>query len=101
MTLNEAINVLRTHEAELRGRGVRRAAVFGSVARGEAGPQSDVDILVELDPDRRLDVFAYVGLKRYIAGLFAAEVAEVDVVNRAALKPHVGEPAGRDAVYAF
>ena len=98
MTLNEAINVLRTHEAELRGRGVRRAAVFGSVARGEAGPQSDVDILVELDPDRRLDVFAYVGLKRYIAGLFAAEV---DVVNRAALKPHVGEPAGRDAVYAF
>jgi predicted nucleotidyltransferase len=98
MTLNEAIAVLRAHEAELRGRGVRRAAVFGSVARGAAGPRSDVDVLVELDPDRRLDVFAYVGLKRYIAGLFAGEV---DVVNRAALKPHLSGPTGRDAVYAF
>jgi uncharacterized protein len=98
MTLDQAIAILRAHEAELRGRGVRRAAIFGSVARGDAGRDSDVDILVELDPDRRLDVFGYVGLKRYIAGLFAGEV---DVINRATLKPHVRAPAGRDAVYAF
>jgi predicted nucleotidyltransferase len=98
MTLDKAIAILRAHEAELRGRGVRRAAIFGSVARGDAGRESDVDILVELDPDRRLDVFAYVGLKRYIAGLFAGEV---DVINRATLKPHLRAPTGRDAVYAF
>lgn len=98
MTPNEAIAVLRAHEAELRVRGVRRAAIFGSVARGDAGPASDVDVLIELDSDRRIDVFAYVGLKHYIAELFGGEV---DVVNRAALKPHVRGPAGRDAIYAF
>lgn len=98
MNLNEAISVLRSNEAELRGRGVRRAAVFGSVARAEAGPESDLDILIELEPDSGLDVFAYVGLKRHIAGLFAGDV---DVVNSAALKPHLTAPAGRDAVYAF
>jgi predicted nucleotidyltransferase len=98
MTLNEAISVLRANKAGLRGRGVRRAAVFGSVARAEAGPGSDVDILIELEADSGLDVFAYVGLKRYIAGLFAGDA---DVVNRAALEPHSSAPAGRDAVYAF
>ena len=35
-------------------RGARNIRVFGSVARGEAGPDSDVDFLVELEPDRSL-----------------------------------------------
>jgi predicted nucleotidyltransferase len=98
MTLNEAVTALRQHEAELRARGVRRAAIFGSVARNEARAGSDVDVLVELDPDSALDIFSYATLKQYIAGLF---VVEVDVVNRAALKPQLRGPADRDAVYAF
>jgi uncharacterized protein len=98
MTRNEAIAILRRHEPDLRSRGVRRAAVFGSVARGEAGPRSDVDILIELDPEAALDLYAYAGLKSYIAGLFEGEV---DVVNRGALKPHLRVPSERDAIYAF
>ena len=39
----------RTHERELRLFGVSHAAVFGSVARGEAKAESDTDVLVELD----------------------------------------------------
>ena len=98
MTLNKAIATLRLHKADLRARGVRRAAIFGSVARGQAGPKSDVDILIELDPRSKLDVFEYVGLKQYIAGLMGGGV---DVINQAALKPHVSATANRDAVYAF
>ena len=98
MNRTEATDVLRRYESELRTRGVRRAAVFGSVARGEAGPASDVDIMIDLDPDAGLDVFAYSGLKCFIARLF---VARVDVVNRNALKPDLKAPAERDAVYAF
>lgn len=98
MTLNDAVTALRQHEAELRARGVRRAAIFGSVARNEARVGSDVDVLVELDPESALDVFSYAALKQYIAGLFAEEV---DVVNRATLKPQLRGPADRDAVYAF
>jgi predicted nucleotidyltransferase len=98
MTLDEAITVLRAHEADLQGRGVRRAAVFGSVARNEARVGSDVDGLIELDPESGLDVFSYAALKQYIAGLFAANA---DVVNRATLKPQLRGAADRDAVYAF
>ena len=93
-----AIAVLRAHEEELRRRGVRRAALFGSVARGSATAASDIDILIELDPDAPIDLFAYAGIKNYISGLFSEPV---DVVDRDALKPYLRSPATTDAVYAF
>jgi len=54
----------------LRNRGERHAAIFGSLARGEARPDSDVDVLVEVDPAHRMVLFEYAGLTLYIAGLF-------------------------------
>ncbi len=98
MTGQDAVAILRQHADALRARGVSHAALFGSVARGEAGPQSDLDILIELNPDTALDAFAYAGLKRYIAGLFTGPV---DVVNRNALKPYLRGPAMADAIDAF
>jgi predicted nucleotidyltransferase len=50
----EALETLRRSEKALRARGVRRAALFGSVARGENGPGSDIDIMVEIDPEARI-----------------------------------------------
>lgn len=98
MNKRDAIKILRQHESDLRGRGIVHAALFGSVARGEAGPRSDLDILIELDPKLSLDIFAYAGLKRYVAELFGGRV---DVVNKDALKPHLRGPVSADAVYAF
>jgi uncharacterized protein len=98
MTHQDAIAILREHADALRARGVRHAALFGSTARGDAHDQSDLDILIELDPAAPLDAFAYAGLKRYIAGLFTGPV---DVVNRDALKPHLRASAVDDAIYAF
>ena len=51
-TLDDVLEMLRTHESELRRLGVSHAAVFGSVARSEARADSDIDVLVELDPDQ-------------------------------------------------
>ena len=76
----------------------RRAALFGSVARGDNSPDSHIDIMVEVDPDACITIFDYVNLKEYIAGLFEEPV---DVVNREALKPHVRPVATADAIYAF
>lgn len=98
MNRTEALDTLRCRERDLRARGVRRAAVFGSVARGDNRPDSDLDILVEIDAAARLTVFEYAGLKEYIASLFDAPV---DVVNRDGLKPYVRPVATADAVYAF
>jgi len=52
MTLDEALAKLRAAKPLLDRYGVQRVGVFGSTARGEAGPDSDVDVLVEFDPDR-------------------------------------------------
>jgi hypothetical protein len=68
----------------LRARGIRHAAVFGSIARGENRPDSDLDIVIEVDPEARMTVFDYVGLKEYVAGLFDGPF---DVVSREGLKP--------------
>jgi len=77
---------------------IDRSLLFGSRARGDAGPNSDIDILVEIAPDVRMDVFRYVGIVHGIEDLFPVRV---DVSNRIALKPHVRPIAEREAIYAF
>jgi len=54
--------------------------------------------LIDLDPMAELDLFAFVGLTRYIAKLFPNPV---DVVDREALRPHARPSAEREAVHAF
>jgi uncharacterized protein len=97
-TLQEVLSVLRAHEAELRGLGVRHAAVFGSVARGEARPDSDIDVLVDLDPELPIGIFEYVRLRMHVAELLGGAG---DVVNRRTLKPLLRDSILRDAVNAF
>ena len=98
MKSQEVIAKLRECEAELRARGVRHAALFGSLARGTATAESDIDIMLDLDVDAVGDVYDYVGLKEYVASLFPGPV---DVVSRSGLKSYVRPPAEAEAVYAF
>ena len=92
------IAILRAHEAPLRRQGVTRAALFGSTARGEAVSGSDLDIMVEISPEARVDLYGFVGITQYIAGLFPAPV---DVADRATLIEPVRRTADLDAIYAF
>ena len=94
----EIIGMLRAHQAELRRLGVRHAALFGSIARGKGKRTSDVDILIELEPQAPVGLFEYVGITQYLADLFPIRV---DVANRSSLKPLVRPAIERDAIYAF
>src|SRR5579864_7755863 len=98
MTREHVLNTLRTHERELRHRGVLHAALFGSVARGDDTPDSDVDILVDLAPEVSVGVYEYVGIKQYLSDVLASRV---DLVNRKTLKAFARPSAERDAIYAF
>jgi hypothetical protein len=73
--------ILAWHKEELRARfGVRRIGIFGSYARGEHAPLSDVDILVELEHPVGWEI---VDLQRYLEDLLGLKV---DLVTAGALK---------------
>src|SRR5262249_50395904 len=96
--LEHVLETLRSHENDLRSLGVSHAAVFGSVARGEAGPESDVDVLVDLDESRPIGVFEYSRIKLYLGDLLSGSA---DVVNRRTIKPLLRDSILRDAVNVF
>jgi uncharacterized protein len=96
--LARSLETLRDHADQLRGLGVSHAAVFGSVARGEAGVDSDIDVLIQLDRQRPMGVFEYARLKLYLDELLGGRS---DVVNRETLKPLLRASILRDAVDAF
>ena len=98
ITLENALAILRAHERDLRAKGVLHAAIFGSVARGEARPESDVDVMVDLDPDRRLSLFDFAGLQGDLEDLFQVKV---DLAEAKALKRFVKEQAMSEKVDAF
>ncbi len=66
MRFEEARDILLRHQDSLRSRGVKSLALFGSTARGEARPDSDVDVLVDLGPDHDLGLFAVADLRLYL-----------------------------------
>jgi predicted nucleotidyltransferase len=74
------------------------AGLFGSVARGDNRADSDIDVMIEIDPEAHIGVYEYVGLKEYIESFFEGRV---DVVSRDALKPYVRPAATADAIYTF
>ncbi len=98
MEKQDIIARLRENEPALRERGVTQAALFGSRARGDFRPDSDTDIMIDIDPDAPVGIYEYVGIKDFIASLFDGPV---DVVDREGLKPYVRPAATADAIYAF
>lgn len=98
MMRDHVLSVLKAHRGELEARGVTHAALFGSMARNEGSADSDIDILVEIDPSAQIGVWGYSDIILLLQGLFDQAV---DVVQREALRPHVRPSAERDAIYAF
>lgn len=89
---------LRAAEAELRAKGIAAVWIFGSVARGEAQPGSDVDLVVEFGHGAGPSLLAIAHLKDE----FEATLGHpVNVGERAAMKPRVALTAERDMVRAF
>jgi hypothetical protein len=66
MKRDDAIRILKQAEPELRARGVVSLALFGSTARGDAGPDSDVDVMVDLDMSRHPTLIDFSGVRLLI-----------------------------------
>jgi predicted nucleotidyltransferase len=89
---------LRAHEAELRQSGITRLSLFGSVARGEAGPASDIDLAAELNPEAGIGLVALSALERRLSHLLGRRV---DLLPEPVEKPRLSANIDRDRLRAF
>ena len=87
--LDEIIRILATEKAQLAKQyGIKQVGIFGSYVRGEERPDSDLDILVELERPARISLIDLVELELYLSELLGVKV---DLVLRKNLRPRIGE----------
>lgn len=98
MTRDDVLTRLRAHEAELRAAGIEALDLFGSVASGDAGPDSDVDLACRLDPEAKIGLFQYIGLKHKLEDLLSVEVG---LPTMKVFTGRIGDQASRNRVRVF
>ena len=83
---SDVVARLREHQSSMPEFGVRKIGIFGSFARDKATPNSDVDVLVEFEPDRKtFDNF--MNLCFFLEDILQRRV---ELVTTSSLSPHVG-----------
>lgn len=84
-TLTDLRAALRDQLPELQHRyGLRSIEVFGSYVRGEQRPDSDLDLLVEFDPARKISLYDLVAMEQYLSDHLGIRV---DLVEKRGIKP--------------
>jgi predicted nucleotidyltransferase/DNA-binding XRE family transcriptional regulator len=97
--LARVLRALQAAQPKLEEMGVEHLAVFGSVARMEDGPESDVDVIVDVDPARHLDILDLVGIASALTDMLGIKVDVVE--RRPKMKPELAGHIAEDQVYAF
>ena len=94
MSQLDAIRARREAILRLAGNyGIRRVRLFGSVARGEDRPESDVDVLIEFEPGRSL--LDQIGFRQDLEELLGRRV---DVVSEGGISPYLEDRILSEAV---
>jgi len=88
LTAAEILSLLTARKPAMAGvYGVREIGLFGSYADGQASPESDIDLLVDIESGRK-SLFNFIRLKFELEDLFGRKV---DLVMKSALKPRLRE----------
>lgn len=99
MTRDKIIAKLRAREAEIRAKGVTRLALFGSRVRGDNRKHSDLDVLVDIDPNlRKFSLTDLAGVKVRLDEILGLEV---NIVERNTISPKFAKRIADDIVEVF
>ena len=95
MERQDIIELVKRHEQEIRARGITRLELFGSTARADARDDSDVDVVVDIEPDRKFSLIDLASLRVLLCDVLGRET---DVVIREDLRPRFREEIERDTI---
>jgi len=98
MTRDDALEILRAHKDELKAAGVRSLRIFGSMARDEAGPESDIGLEAAFEEPSALTILDLVRPERHLADLLGRKV---ELIQQGTFKEGVRESVEAEAVFAF
>ena len=90
--------ILREHEPELKAAGLLHLRLFGSVARGDNAPASDIDLLAEFDHSKVRTLFTIAKIENSLINILGEEV---HLSSCDAMYPHIKQRALAEAVLAF
>jgi predicted nucleotidyltransferase len=94
----EAVSQLRKHADAIKALGATSLYLFGSSARDEARPDSDIDLFVDYDPAKKFSLFDLVGIKQFLEDELRMPV---DVTTRDSLHPMLREDIEKSAIRVF
>lgn len=98
MSVSTTLNQLKKLEADLRAKGISALYLFGSVARGEAGPDSDIDLSFDIVPDAKFSLFDQAQI---VCDLTQALGTKVDLVPRRAIHPYLRAKVEAEQIKVF
>jgi predicted nucleotidyltransferase len=93
------LRLLREREPELRAQGIARLRLFGSMARAQAGPESDVDLIAEIDHRSDFSLLDLIGLQHDLEDLIGRKVQIATAVER--MRPRIRRRVEADAIEVF
>jgi predicted nucleotidyltransferase len=98
MTRDEAAAELFRRAGALRSRGARAVFVYGSTARNEARPDSDIDIFIDVEPGRKFSLLDLAGMQRYLTNELGTAI---DITTRNSLQPKLRDQIESEAIRVF
>jgi predicted nucleotidyltransferase len=98
MTRDEIVAAIRKNADAIRATGVSKLAIFGSRVRGDDRPDSDIDVLVEIEPDASFSLLNLIGVEHIIED---ATGLEAQATLRRSLTPRFAQRIADDIVEVF
>lgn len=98
MDRDQVIAILRAHEPELRAAGVEHLRLFGSVARGDQTPESDVDLAVQMSPAKKWTLLTLGGLQMDLSEWLQVKV-DLSVLDW--FRPSIRDRVDREGIDAL
>ena len=96
-TKDYILATIKAHESEIRLFGVQNVGLFGSYVRNEQSEKSDIDLLIDFDPEKE-NFDNLMGVCEFLEKLFKNQ--RVDIVTKNGLSPYIGPTILKEVLYA-